>query len=97
MAESVDEREPRIAKCHQRESEKVRDKRDFQEYSVQRLSFTYCQVLQKLPEKTCYQAKQFIRLTAVRENTILTVLAVSQESVVRIFIEFEGLSRVIIR
>lgn len=48
----MEEREPRKRKCHQRESEKVRDKRNFQEYSVQHSAFTYFQVLKNLPEKS---------------------------------------------
>ena len=56
----MEEREPRKRKCHQHESEKVRDKRNFQEYSIQQSAFTYFQVLKNsqknlLSSKAVYQ------------------------------------------
>lgn len=51
VAEFIDEREQRKRKCHQHKFEIVKDKRDFQEYSVQPFSFICCQVFKKLPEK----------------------------------------------
>lgn len=78
VAESMNEREPRKRKCHQHESGKVSKKGDFQEYSVQSFSFTYCQVFKKLPEKLVFMQSS-LSDTAIRENTILTVLVVSQK------------------
>lgn len=79
VAESMNEREPSERKCHPHGFGIMKDKSHCQEDSVHPFSFTGCQASpQKTPGKTCYQAKWFLRLTALRETRILTGSVMSQ-------------------